>query len=206
MRLKYMSLNRRRFNVIFSGACLLIGALLFGSGEMRAQTRKYKVTDGESFESLKIGEATRSDVEKLYGKDYKLIKHKQYSFEMNYESLNLSFKYCVADPQREIFVVEMRAPANVETSRGIILGESTLGDVAKIYKGYGRRLFSDSDQIGMSFFVEEHKDKNQAYRPAFYSKDSEEWNLLQKKKIIRINLIEENGLRQCDDYKSKKIK
>lgn len=204
MRLIYMIFNRRRFNIIFSSVCLLICTLLFGSGEMRAQTRKYKVTDGESFESLKIGEATRSDVEKLYGKDYKLINRKNYSYEMHYKSLHLSFYYCLADPLKEIFTIAMQSPANVETSRGIILGESTLGDVSKIYEGYGMRVFSDSDQKGISFFVEEHKDKTQAYRPAAYRKDSDEWNLLQKKKIIRIKLFEKKGLRQCETKFPKK--
>ena len=51
---------------------------------------------------------------------------------MTYKN-GLSFYLCQADKQQEIFDIEMRAPFKVKTSKGIVLGESTLDDVQRIY-------------------------------------------------------------------------
>lgn len=45
----------------------------------------------------------------------------------------MSFYYCQKDRQREIFDIELRAPAIVKTAYGIVLSKSTIAEVKKIY-------------------------------------------------------------------------
>jgi hypothetical protein len=52
---------------------------------------------------------------------------------MLYKNLGLSFYYCAADPNKEIFVIEMEAPARASTNKGILLGLSTIDDVLRVY-------------------------------------------------------------------------
>ena len=122
---------RHRATILFFGLFLLISA---STGVVSfAQSGEGFVTDGESLNSLSIGKSTMDEVVAVYGDDYKLIKHKDYSFEMVYKNLGLSFFSCQADPNKEIFVIEMESPAKITTSKGITLGESTFADLIRIY-------------------------------------------------------------------------
>lgn len=124
---------RHRAAILFFGLFLLICASI-GAGSF-AQSQEGFVTDGESLDSINIGKSTMDDVTAVYGNDYKLIKHREYSYEMVYKNLGLSFYSCQNDPNKEIFSIDIQAPFKATTAKGIILGESTFDD---IFRAYGK--------------------------------------------------------------------
>lgn len=139
------------------------------------------VKEGVGFEGLAVGRSTRADVVKKYGRDYKWIAHKKYSFQMSYPKLGLSFYICQSDAKERIFDIEMRAPFAAQTSRGIVLGKSTVDD---IYKIYGRSK-DGLEYRGVSFFYA---------------------NFRGKKTVTVIDIVENAGIRQCETEPVKKAK
>lgn len=115
-----------------SNAVLTLAFAFFLSSVSLAQSES-TVYEGSSFDSIKIGKSTDADVMGAYGSEFKLIKHGEYSYEMTYKKLGMSFYYCHADPRKEIFTVVLEQPARVATMKGIRLGVSTMGDVFQTY-------------------------------------------------------------------------
>lgn len=145
---------------------------------VRAQTAKIKVVrEGVGFDGIRVGKSTAADVAKKFGKNFKLKAHKKYSFQMIYPN-GTSFYYCQTDKRKQIFDIELRAPFEVKTSKGIILGKSTLAD---IYKIYGKNEDGGLQyKIGVSFFYATFKGK---------------------KTVTVIDIIEKGGIRQCQESK-----
>lgn len=112
---------------------LLICAAVVAFTVSLAQSREGFVLEGESFENILIGKSTMDDVIAAYGTNYELVKHRDYSNQIIYKNLGLSFYSCQADPNKEIFVVQIEAPFKAVTGRGITLGESTYADVVRLY-------------------------------------------------------------------------
>ena len=164
--------------------CLTLAVLICGLFSVTADAQSknkqskssYKVAaEGIGVEGIKVGKSTKRDVEKKFGKTYKWEKNGKYSFQMTYKN-GLSFYLCQADKQQEIFDIEIRAPYKVKTSKGIILRESTLEDVERIYgkakKGLRYR--------GVEFY----------------------YNKIRGKNIVTvIDIVEPEGLRQCEENK-----
>lgn len=146
-----------------------------------AQTKKINPNSSESFNAIKegkgmsgitVGKSTMDDVIKKFGKEYKWIENKKYSYQMSYYKLGLSFYICQSDKRKQIFVIETKAPYKAKTSKGIILGKSTLEDV---HKKYGK-LKSGTEYRGVSFY----------------------YNKIGGKNIITgIDVTENSGIRQC---------
>ena len=91
---------------------------------------------------------------------------------MNYYRLGVAFYICQSDPKKEIFVIEMKAPYKAKTSKGIIMGKSTLEDVEKKYG----KLKSGLEYRGISFYYNKVEGKNV---------------------ISEIDVTEKRGIRQC---------
>lgn len=254
-----MSEHKSHLTAGICGLIILI-CLTFANQIVRAQSLDGYVVAGERFDGITIGTSTADDVISLYGKDYKLIDHKGYSFEMIYKDLGLGFYYCQGDPKKQIFVVEIEPPSRAVTDKGIILGLSTIGDVFNLYGKTSRS--SQGYQypgINFDFEVETHEEDQEdarSARPAAENEDQESGepglkidpksdgrkgtaktvekssapNLLETvtlnnpappkpvtpdqrpsaemedvtKKVVKlIELVEKNGLRQCNDYKVK---
>lgn len=132
------------FSILFL-TCALIPLVTF------AQNREGYVVEGESLDNILIGKSTMDDVVAIYGNDYKLIKHREYSYEMVYKNLGVSFYSCQADPNREIFSIYFQAPFRATTAQGIVLGKSSLADVFKIF-GKANRSYEFE---GIAFFADE---------------------------------------------------
>ncbi|HMS40462.1 MAG TPA: hypothetical protein PKE69_09565, partial [Pyrinomonadaceae bacterium] len=114
-------------------------------------------------------------VKRTYGK---------YSFSISYPKLGMAFYYCQTDKSKEIFDIELRAPYKVKTSKGIILGKSTVADVKKIYgKSLGQAAGEKGEDLeyrGVSFY----------------------YGTVGGKKIITvIDIVESGGIRQCKEAK-----
>lgn len=143
------------------------------SKETSKDDKNYKIVkEGVGFNGIAVGKSTIKDVEKKFGKGYKLIKHKKYSTQMQYPN-GLSFYACQSDKNGEIFDIEIKQPYKVKTSKGIVLGKSTLEDINKIYGKSKDGL----EYRGVSFF---------------YS------NFKGKKTVTVIDIVENSGIRQCD--------
>jgi hypothetical protein len=91
----------------------------------------------------------------------------------------VSFYICQQDKRRQIFDIEMRAPFEARTSRGITLGKSTLEDV---YKIYGRNRDGGLQYRGVSFYYVKSRGKNI---------------------VTVIDIVENSGIRQCDSVNPK---
>jgi hypothetical protein len=114
------------------------------------------LTEGVGAGDIRLGTSTASDVETRYGAKYELTKHNEYSYEMKYPDLELSFYYCLKDQKKKIFLIEAHHGA---TSKGIDIGYSTLQDV---FDKYGEPESSDCCDVepfvyeykGVQFYVE----------------------------------------------------
>jgi hypothetical protein len=147
--------NRHRLTVLIFGAIFLIFVSV-GVVSFAQKDREGFVIEGQSLDGIMIGKSTADDVIAAYGKDYKLIAHNGYSYEMIYKKLGLSFYYCQADTDKEIFVVEMEAPAKITTRKGITLGKSTMGEVWDLYGEWEENSMGfEYGKDGMYFHFEE---------------------------------------------------
>ncbi len=152
--------------------------LMFSIAEAQStkQTNKVKIVrEGVGFDGIVVGRSTMADVAKKFGKGYKLKAHKKYSYQMIYPN-GASFYYCQSDKRKQIFDIELRAPFEGKTSRGITLGKSTLED---IYKIYGKKSKDEGLQYpGVSFFYVRSRGKNI---------------------VTVIDIVENSGIRQCEE-------
>ncbi len=165
---------------------VLIGCLAVSAANAQStkQTDKVKVKvvkEGVGFDGITVGRSTMADVAKKFGKNYKLKAHKKYSYQMIYPN-GVSFYYCQSDKRQQIFDIELRAPFEGKTSKGITLGKSTLEDIYKIYGkkktvGLGNKP-EDLQYRGVSFFYVRSRGKNL---------------------VTVIDIVENSGIRQCEE-------
>src|SRR5262245_25812519 len=108
------------------------------------------ISAGIGIEGVTVGHSTMNTVVAKYGNKFSLVEHKQYSYEIRYEDLGLSFWYKYADPDKKIFSIAVSAPCHGFTSRSIVVGESKLKDVFNAY-GKTESLTTTADE---SWFFE----------------------------------------------------
>jgi len=125
----------------------------FGSQSSKQWTY---ITEGVGISGILIDKSTASDVGSAFGNKYTVNTHNEYSREIEYTNLGLSFYYCLKDKQKRIFLVEVH---HGTTSKGIIIGESTLKDVHDLYGKEDDTGNCDSGSCvyeykGVQFYVE----------------------------------------------------
>jgi Domain of unknown function (DUF4309) len=167
----------------FAVALAILISCFLAVSEAKAQTKKPKPTEkikvakeGIGIEGLRVGSSTMKDVAKKFGKNYKWTAFKKYSYQMAYPKLGLAFYMCQSDKNKQIFDIEMRAPYQVKTGKGIVLGKSTLQDIEKIYGKSKDGL----EYRGVSFYYA---------------------NVKGKKTVTVIDIVENAGIRQCSENK-----
>lgn len=149
---------------------------IFAQNKPKPQENYNLIKEGKGMDGFTIGKSSMDDVIKKFGKEYKWIVNKKYSFQMNYYRMGLAFYMCQADPKKQIFVVEMKSPYKAKTSKGIIMGKSTVEDVEKKYG----KLKSGLEYRGISFY----------------------YNKVDGKKVVtEIDVTENSGIRQCKEAK-----
>lgn len=152
------TLAQRLFLGVLTVAAVVSVAAWFVPGS-NAQGTEYLVVEGERMDGIRIGKSNSEDVIRAYGDNFKLLDHNSYSYEMLYRDLGLSFYYCQNDPNREIFVVEIEAPARARTAKGIVLGESTMADVREAYGDWDETSAGfEYEDAGIYFDVREDTD------------------------------------------------
>ncbi|MBC7798122.1 MAG: hypothetical protein H7Z37_14720 [Pyrinomonadaceae bacterium] len=136
------------------------------------------IKEGKGIENISVGKSTMKDVEKRFGAEYKLITNKKYSYQMYYGKSGLSFYTCQLDPKKEIFLIEIKSPYKAKTSKGIELRKSTVEDVEEKYGKPERGL---------------------RYKGIYFY-----YNKINGKQLVtEIDVMENSGIRQCDDFKTK---
>jgi hypothetical protein len=134
------------------------------------------IREGVGVEGIIVGKSTMVDVVKKFGRDYNWVVNKKYSYQMTYAKLGLSFYICQSDKRKQIFDIEMKAPYRAKTSRGIVLGQSTVEDIEKVYG----KLKSGLEYQGISFY----------------------YNRVGNKRVVTtIDVTENSGIRQCQENK-----
>lgn len=91
--------------------------------------------EGIGVQNIVVNKSTFDDVVKTFGKNYRLIKHAEYSDEIYFKKECLAFTYMQNDKSKIIFNISAKLPCKktVATSKGIFLGSSNLQEVFRIY-------------------------------------------------------------------------
>jgi hypothetical protein len=168
-----IEMNKSYFTVALA---VLLSCFLAVSADAQSKSKEKIAKEGGGIEGLRVGKSTMADVVKKYGKNYQSKNFGKYSTAISYPKLGLAFYMCQTDKRKEIFDIEMRAPFAVKTSKGIILGKSTLDEV---YKAYGKNK-DGLEYKGVSFFYANYKGK---------------------KVVTVIDIVENSGIRQCKENK-----
>ncbi len=134
------------------------------------------IREGVGVDGIVVGTSTSADVIKKFGKVYRWEVNKKYSYQMTYSELGLSFYMCQNDKTEVIFLIEMKAPFRGRTSRGITLARSTKEETEKVY-GPPKNGF---EYPGIHFYYNRYGNRNL---------------------ITEIDVVEKDGLRQCDEKK-----
>jgi len=167
-------MKKSYFAAILAVLAICLAAVAGADAQATKTTSKVKIVkEGVGFDGIVVGRSTQADIVKKFGKDYTLKTHKKYSFQMIYPG-GLSFYICQSDKKKQIFDIELRAPFEAKTSRGITLGKSTLEDIRKIY---GKTEDGGLQYRGVSFFYAKSRGKNV---------------------VTVIDIVEKTGIRQCD--------
>jgi hypothetical protein len=145
------------------------------------------IIDGRGLDSFEIDKTRAKDVIKKLGRQFDEIRYKDYSVQMFYRDLGVSFYYMQGDNTKEIFSIVFSKPFKGKTSKGIILGQSTMDDVVKIYGEPDWTTcdncdFWTSEYKGIQFSVEREKSTPQ------YPLDEE---LHLKRTIVEIEVTNE---------------
>ncbi len=155
---------------------LLLTFSAIAQNKPKPQENYNLIKEGKGMSGITVGVSTMDDVVEKFGKEYKWIVNKKYSYQMNYYRLGVAFYMCQSDKKKQIFVIEMKSPYKAKTSKGIIMGKSTVEDVEKKYG----KLKSGLEYRGISFY---------------YNK------VAGKKVVTEIDVTETTGIRQCKEAK-----
>jgi hypothetical protein len=169
-------MKKKVFLLIFSALVCFSSLTAATNAQNKTAQNPKVIKEGVGIEGIVVGKSTMDDVVKKFGRDYNWITNKKYSYQMTYAKLGLSFYICQADKRKEIFVIEIKSPYRAKTSRGVILGQSTVKDIEKAYG----KLKSGLEYRGISFY----------------------YNRVGRKKIVStIDITENSGIRQCAEDK-----
>ena len=118
----------------------------------QTQSQVGRIKDGIGVGEILIGVSNAADVEARYGMKYDLINKNDYSYRMDYAALGLAFYYCHKDEKKRVFLVELHHGVS---SKGIIIDQSTLRDVFRLYGEESSGQQPDIREYkGIQFYIE----------------------------------------------------
>lgn len=142
---------RRGLAVLAVLLILVVGFHGPSAAKVQTQTQG-PIKDGIGIGEILIGVSSAADVEARYGTKYELINKKDYSYRMDYADQRLAFYYCYKDEKKRVFLVELHDGV---TSKGIVVGKSTLKDVFTLY---GEKVSGGQSYIieyeGIQFYID----------------------------------------------------
>ena len=137
-----------------------------------------QIKDGIGVGEILIGLSTAADVEARHGTKYELKNRKNYSYRMDFTDSEFAFYYCYQDPKKKIFLVEVHDGV---TSKGIIIGKSTVKDVVAIY----------GDKVGGSDFIFEYPGIQFYFEPRTEAEAKDD-ALAMQRKVIEVDIVAPN--------------
>lgn len=155
---------------------LAVTLCLTAAGYDQTKQKLNIIKEGVGIQGVTVGKSTSEDVIRRFGKVYRWEINRKYSFQMTYLELGLSFYMCQRDKREEIFLIEIKAPFKGKTSRGIILGKSTKEETEKVYG----KPHDGFEYKGINFYYNKYGNR---------------------KLITEIDVLENSGMKQCDDAK-----
>lgn len=136
--------------------------LTLSSFSETSESKTWILYEDIGFEELSIGQ-TADDVFEVFGKNYQTRKWLEYSYEIFYPELGISFWYEQEDTARTIvFISVLPASFTGKTSKGLLIhSELTLQEVLDVYgtpywstTEDESELCADYDELGISFYVD----------------------------------------------------
>lgn len=126
----------------------------------------FLVREGIGITDVTVGKSTAAEVIAAFGKDFELIEHGEYSKEMRYAERGLTFWYCAQDRKQLIFEIGLRAPATATTAKGVILNDTPIREVIRLYGKPDWRTIADGptwwvEYKGVQFHVRKETTVNQ---------------------------------------------
>ena len=172
--------NRKKllFQTELVAALLVLLILLQGAAISRAkkaQSQVGPIKDGIGLGEILIDVSTAADVEARYGTKYELKNRNDYSYRMDYTDSGRAFYYCYQDPKKKIFLVEVHDGI---TSKGIVIGKSTMKDVVATY----------GKKTGGSDFIYEYPGI-QFYFETRTEAEAKDEALAMKRKVIEVDIV-----------------
>jgi len=104
--------------------------LSFYSNQYLSGPKKTLITP-HGFEKYEIGKTVIGQIIKDFGNEFEKIDDHTWYYQLVYADKGLSFSYGLGDT---VYAIEFYAPFEGITDKGIILNESTMSDVKKVYK------------------------------------------------------------------------
>jgi len=173
----------KQFIAVFILCVLMSGSQIQRVDAQQPNNRQFEqvsITEGVGIDVIEIGKSTTDSVIASYGKRFTLEKHNDYSSELVYANLGLSFYSCAKDQEKKIFLIEVLEGS---TSKGISVG-STLEDVLNIY--------GEPDEVDRTAepFVYQYKGIQFYVETAFSKKSAEENSPLPvEMKVVEIDIV-----------------
>ncbi|MEP6819691.1 MAG: hypothetical protein ABJA18_09170 [bacterium] len=153
--------------VCFQGTAISLGN--------QTQSQVGPIKDGIGLGEILIDVSTAADVEARYGTKYELKNKNDYSYRMDYPDSGRAFYYCYQDPKKKIFLVEVHDGV---TSKGIVIGKSTMKDVVATY----------GEKTGGSDFIYEYPGI-QFYFEVRTEAEAKDEALAMKRKVIEVDIV-----------------
>lgn len=157
------------------------------------------IVDGNGVKGISVGTSTMQDVISRFGQPDETEHHKTYSTELIYSKLGMAFYYCHADPQKEIFVIELKHPFKGTTSKGVRFGESSWEEVWQLYRQtLTDHRGEDPEPVDVPADGKEIDGEGIAFRFKRSGKSGSSGSEKQAYIVDEIDVFEMDGLRQCD--------
>lgn len=167
---------------------LLVTSFLCFLCFVSAKAQATYAEEGVGIVGVTVGKSTLPDVTAVYGEDYELIAHDKYSYEARYSN-GLAFWFCQADTAKKIFALMVSPPYFGITGKGIVVGESTIADVFRLYGETGRLTTEAYETWFFSYKgIQFHAKFDPLEDDDELSLEGDDLKLFLKRKIIRIEI------------------
>jgi len=141
-------------------------------------TDSIEVVEGVGFLKFQVDKFTKDTVLKYFGTCFKEINHNNYSIEINYNDLGISFYYLYKTKPEKIFAVALSENFKGRTKRGFSISSMTLNDVLNIYGNPAWSYNEESDEIsaryddlGIEFAITMKIKINDSIPTSYYAQD-----------------------------------
>jgi len=114
-------------------------------------TDSTEIIEGVGFLKFQLEKFTKDTVIKYFGANFREINYDNYSVEINYNVLGISFYYFYKSKPEKIFAIAFSQNFKGRTKKGFCINSMTLNDVLNIYGNPDWRFSEESDEISARY-------------------------------------------------------